>query len=649
MPPGRSPTSPAPQRRPPVPGSTQSSTSRQPPASTTKASWRSHTTQRIPATGLRFPHFPSIEITGNHIDSRRYEKKLFTTTPRPRQVDYNIHPVHKYQHFDTFPPSLGQDYNSLSAGSSKAKHSNPDTDWSRSALTRLATPSSYHAATEARRTTTPGTVSSHASNNKNNFLMDWGMKVDNINDVTRNQEMQVGQFSRTTTKPKRKVPPDDQLKIQRHPGAYNIQYPKTDLTTTARYDNSLYMTTTTRNQPHYRAGPSYAPATVSTFSPTPPAPLLYDRAHYPAQSPPVSSFHTDYRAFYSGQHPKPYQPAITFLDSMEPFQNANRRYSPSPTSRPGELSNAVYGNRDSFPQQQQTGPTPRPGLYQKDLLEKQVKQGPALVPENVHSFKKSKNKISSFNYDPFAFNSQQQKSRLPEAREGFENETNFADFRVNKKSSQSRNSRVGGAERGKSAPPNRPDDTKYSLSVDPRQLFDNFHVSDKFSVYSNINENFTPAALTEGARSYHGETIKSDNARKDFNKEKRNLNTNGNKETENILTLRSKLFDGREPGGYYIKVFNNDGNNYSIRDGKIPRNEADGQHNVGSHNKIKSGKHSQSMNRDQLLSPGSRPGVSAPVLAQNRVWRNDKQWNQHFESRGFSQQFPFISEQQPTV
>ena len=110
-PPGVSPTTPAPRRRPPVTRSPQITTSHR--ASPTEAVRRSHTTERIEARGLRFPHFPSIEITDNSLDSgirgrsygtslRRNEKKLFTTTPEPsRQTGYNIHPVHKYQHFDT--------------------------------------------------------------------------------------------------------------------------------------------------------------------------------------------------------------------------------------------------------------------------------------------------------------------------------------------------------------------------------------------------------------------------------------------------------------------------------------------------------------------------------------------------------------------
>ena len=81
------------------------------PSSPTQASRRSHTTETVPATGRRFPHFPSMEITDNHIDSgfsRRNEKKLFSS-PSKSKSNYNgynnnnLHPVHKYAHFDSFP------------------------------------------------------------------------------------------------------------------------------------------------------------------------------------------------------------------------------------------------------------------------------------------------------------------------------------------------------------------------------------------------------------------------------------------------------------------------------------------------------------------------------------------------------------------
>merc|ERR1719192_1176637 len=58
----------------------------------------------------------------------------------------------------------------------------------------------------------------------------------------------------------------------------------------------------------------------------------------------------------------------------------------------------------------------------------------------------------------------------------------------------------------------------------------------------------------------------------DLSKERRNLKYNRTKETEKMRSLRSKLFSAREPGGYYIKVFNNDGNNYSIKDGNFHKN-----------------------------------------------------------------------------
>jgi len=378
----------------------------------------------------------------------------------------------------------------------------------------------------------------------------------------------------------------------------------------------------------------------------------------------------------TGQHPKPYQPAITFLDTMgslQPLQpptpppltannNAKRRNSfpIGPTPRP-ESFHSVKNNQNSLSGnsfQQQKGPTPKPEKFHSmssSIKSNQNSMGanshldqkdPTPKPENIPSVNNIHN-INSFqapqefqpnNYDPFAFNSQTKAS----TREGFVNDNNFVDFGVNtnniNRNHQNHNSAASGAERRRSA---RPADTKYSPAADPRHFFNNkFHASDrffdKFSVDTQtINDNFkSPKGVTGGGESYHGETQRDNGRKLDFTKEKRNLNSNGNKETEKMRSLRSKLFDGREPGGYYIKVFNNDGNNYSIRDGKIPRNEGDGQLSVGS-NKQNSGQNPHPLERDQTPGPGS--GVPGPE------WRNDKHWNhQEFQSRELSKHFPFL-------
>lgn len=51
-----------------------------------------------------------MEITDNHIDrgygaAWRTEKRLFTTTVAPRgpAPAQQLHPMHKYEHFDSFP------------------------------------------------------------------------------------------------------------------------------------------------------------------------------------------------------------------------------------------------------------------------------------------------------------------------------------------------------------------------------------------------------------------------------------------------------------------------------------------------------------------------------------------------------------------
>ena len=125
----------------------------------------------------------------------------------------------------------------------------------------------------------------------------------------------------------------------------------------------------------------------------------------------------------------------------------------------------------------------------------------------------------------------------------------------------------------------RPDDTKFTPSADPKNFFTNqFHGSDRFfDMGSNFDE-FRVNGGNDGdfdnnpndrIGNYPEEAL--DNHRKlDLSSEKRNYKNNRrNQDTEKMLSLRSKLFDNREPGGYYIKVFNNDGNNYSIKDGNF--------------------------------------------------------------------------------
>ena len=87
--------------RPAVPSTTTTTiTSWRRPESPTEASRRSHTTQRVPATGRRFPHFPSMEMTENHIDDflrSKSEKRMMTTTSRPGYYDYDDLPRHRTQ------------------------------------------------------------------------------------------------------------------------------------------------------------------------------------------------------------------------------------------------------------------------------------------------------------------------------------------------------------------------------------------------------------------------------------------------------------------------------------------------------------------------------------------------------------------------
>merc|ERR1711976_1111179 len=113
----------------------------------------------------------------------------------------------------------------------------------------------------------------------------------------------------------------------------------------------------------------------------------------------------------------------------------------------------------------------------------------------------------------------------------------------------------------------RPDDTKYTADTDPRKLFNHqFHAVDRFFDMGqdfdnfNVNTNNFNNQKTDLVTKHHpgGEIPRTQRA--ELSKEKRNFNQVKNEE---MLSLRSKLFDDRKPGGYYIKVFNNDGNNYS--------------------------------------------------------------------------------------
>ena len=93
-------------------------------AGPTKANRRSHTTERVPATGRRFPHFPSIEITDNYIDTftarksdtRKYKVSQIdsykTTTRRPKkkqQLKSSFYDDFGSQNYKTSKKSLKND------------------------------------------------------------------------------------------------------------------------------------------------------------------------------------------------------------------------------------------------------------------------------------------------------------------------------------------------------------------------------------------------------------------------------------------------------------------------------------------------------------------------------------------------------------
>ena len=251
---------------------------------------------------------------------------------------------------------------------------------------------------------------------------------------------------------------------------------------------------------------------------------------------------------------------------------------PGPTPRPGQ------GNLG----------TPQPGSLQHEAGPRSPAQHAAPGPQH---------------YDPFSFSQQQQ-------------------------AAQPRNIEAGGGARAGDLAPvfgpapapvlkhPRPADTKYSPAADPRTFFDNqFHASDRFFDMGQDFDKFQVDTTAADARPAH--TSPTHKERKsDLSKERRNLKYNRTKETEKMRSLRSKLFDNREPGGYYIKVFNNDGNNYSIRDGNF--------HQSG---------------RTPPPPPPPPPSPSpSPAPARRTGGGPGKLWpdQTEFESREVSQHFPFL-------
>ena len=76
----------------------------------------------------------------------------------------------------------------------------------------------------------------------------------------------------------------------------------------------------------------------------------------------------------------------------------------------------------------------------------------------------------------------------------------------------------------------------------------------------------------------------------------------------------------------YIKVFNNDGNNYSIKDGNFHK---------------KSEKNNNDRSSKQTEGRGMLRKSRVPQYEKGPEWGSDKHWD-NFESREITETFPFL-------
>ena len=469
------------------------------------------------------------------------------------------------------------------------------------------------------------------------------MKVEESPDTAHKREV-------ATTRPKMKVP----AKPVSGPGAGNYQL-QTFRQPIGAYPGMYTLQSPGGGAPDHTRHTSYpapAPALATTplpaqlpmavYTPAPvytPPPSISPRLQaaappqqHPAPAPPpLTSFYPDWGRQWAGaglgvaQHPVPYQPAITFLDTalqqpstatarssfvhtsnfpqMQQQQHQQQQHHQLHQQQQQQLQHQQQQHQQHQQKQQQQqqpelqqhqvpGPTPRPG--QGSLGTPQ--------PSSLH------HEAGPQHYDPFSFSQQQQ-------------------------AAQPRNIEAGGGDRARDLAPifgpapapvlkhPRPADTKYSPAADPRTFFDNqFHASDRFFEMGQDFDKFQVETTAANTRAQPADTRTHKERKSDLSKERRNLKYNRTKETEKMRSLRSKLFDNREPGGYYIKVFNNDGNNYSIRDGNFHQSE-----------------------RSPPPPPPPPPSPS-PSPARRTGGGPGQLWpdQTEFESREVSQHFPFL-------
>ena len=303
--PARLPTTPKPfvPTRSPV----RTTTLRMTPEPTAAASRRSHTTESIPATGHRFPHFPSIEITDNYIDTfnaRKADKKQYkvnkfdnyrsftTTTRKPKEKQQSVsrfyNTYNDLQNYETTKkPSKSKYFNDFNAYESYPDVRNtPDHFKSASNFAGRFTTKQTQRFSRTYQTTTKSSnslkqkskiskafesfgPSSMFSNNNDDFFSDWGKKVDS-NESNIKREISNTSPIITTIKPKIKEPVNNVLSANTDDEIYELKNYRTPVGAyPGMYSNS-------NNQGY----DNHAPGTGHTASPYPPNENKY--TSYPA-------------------------------------------------------------------------------------------------------------------------------------------------------------------------------------------------------------------------------------------------------------------------------------------------------------------------------------------------------------------------------
>ena len=549
------------------------------PQSVTEASRRSHTTQTVPARGRRFPHFPSMEMTDNHIDDfvrSKSEKRMLTTTTRPAYYDYEVQPRHRQQFEVENFASFRQDYTQMPEKRFPYRAPSYDEqqqDHRRKSVTTMSS-NSLVGAGPYKQTTT-----SSVPNNKNNFFVDWGMRVDHP-ELTNKREIPA------STKPKIKIPQKSAMKtkpkagngeayqlmnyrnpISNHPGVYG------EVQTTTRYSTDFTSSpqpanvySYTPSPPVYTASPTpvYTPSPPPVYTPSPPVyspppPPVYTTTPVPVytpKKPPVSSDNTQrslnprqgfknsfYNSFHHLDPLKPYQPAITFLDKSV-----------------------------SLEQRSLSEPYQVPGSNTRDYQLPQTKLQDFTQQDNPQYFPPL-----GQNYQIFKPN---------------EIQNSFGPF-------------------GKPKPSPQVEDDPKTLTTnnDFSETERFFQSGPRFAEFDVRNKNVWRERAGQMNDKRGNQPVQVDQ-----NRRLNNRNSSGGQ------------FSEREPGGYYIKVFNNDGNNYSIKDGNFHQ---------------KSDKVIKDRSSKQTEARGMVRKSRVAQYEKGPRWSTDKHWD-NFQSREISETFPFL-------